>query len=153
MRLFQKSESVAARRDLFIQLIDSSTGGIVTGATLTVKIVKPGGSSYASIAGSSGEIGNGTYKISLAAADLDTVGQCMVYVTGMVGGQTVAYQWLPLQVVTLHTDAHHTKAALVNKSLRELDTGTDTVKDDDGVTTLFTISRSEAGGVVTRSTA
>ena len=70
MRLFQKNESVANKRDIFVQMVDDDD--LVTpktGLTLTVQIAKAGGSAYANIAGSSSEIGSGTYKVSLAVGD------------------------------------------------------------------------------------
>ncbi len=115
MRLCQKNESSAAKRDVFVQMVDEDD--LITpktGLTLTVQIVKAGGSSYASIAGSSSEIGNGTYRISLAAGDLDTEGEGMLRIsaTGAVG------QYVPIQVARFPDEVHLAKAALTN-ALRE----------------------------------
>ena len=41
------------------------------------------------------------------------------------------------------------KAALVNARSHTIDTGVDVIKDDDGTTTLRTLTPSESGGVVT----
>lgn len=146
MRLFQKNESSAAKRDVFVQMVDEDD--LITpktGLTLTVQMVKAGGSSYASIAGSSSEIGNGTYRISLAAGDLDTEGEGMLRIsaTGAVG------QYVPIQVARFPDEVHLAKAALANARSHVIDTGVDEIKDDDGQTTLRTMTPSESNGVVT----
>ena len=146
MRLFQKNESSAARRDVFVQMVDD--GDLITpktGLTLTVQIVKAGGSSYASITGSSSEIGNGTYRVSLAAADLDTEGEAMVKVTAT----GAVNQYVPVQVVRFPDEVHLAKAALANARTHTVETGVDVIKDDDGETTLRTLTPSEQDGVVT----
>ena len=185
MRLFQQNESTAAKRDLFVQMVDENDFVTAeTGLTLTVEIVKAGEAAYAGIAGSSSEIGSGTYKISLAAADLDTLGEGMLKITAT----GAAAQFVPFQVATIADDltavkadteatladtdeiqgklptgdmadatdlatvaddAHYAKAALVNKRVHTVATGVDVMKDDDGETTLITLTPSEADGVVT----
>ena len=146
MRQFQKNEGTVALRDLFVQMVNESDFVTpVTGLTLTVQIVKAGGSSYANVAGSSAEIGNGTYKISLAASDLDTVGDAMLKVTAPGAAQ----QSVPIQVVQFIDEVHLAKAALVNRREHTVDTGVDVIKDDDDATTLRTLTPSETGGVVT----
>ncbi len=146
MRLFQLNDSAAARRSIFVQMVDDDDHVTpAVGLTLTVAIVKAGGSSYASIAGSAAEIGNGTYKVSLAAGDLDTEGEAMLRITAT--GATP--QYVPLQVVRLIDEVHLAKAALANRREHTIDTGVDVIKDDDGSTTLRTLTPSEAGGVVT----
>jgi len=141
MRLFQKSESVAAKRDIFVQMVDDDD--LVTpktGLSLTVQIVKAGGSAYGAIAGSSAEIGAGTYKISLAAADLDTAGEAMLKITA-TGAHA---QYVPLEVCSLHDDLHLAKAIMGNARVHEITTGIDRVKDDDGETTLRTLTPAES---------
>ena len=146
MRLFQKSESVASRRDLFIQMVDETDNVTpTTGLTLAVQIGKAGGSSYADIAGSSSEVGNGTYKISLPADDLDTEGESMLKITAT----SAAPQYVPIRVVRFLDEVHLAKAALVNARAHTIDTGVDVIKDDDGETTLRTLTPSESEGVVT----
>ena len=49
------------------------------------------------------------------------------------------------------TEFHLTKASLVNKREHTIDTGVDVIKDDDGTTTLRTLTPSENNGVVTVS--
>ncbi len=46
-------------------------------------------------------------------------------------------------------EIHAIKAALVNKRTNTIDTGVDQIKDDDGQTTLVTLTPSESEGVVT----
>ena len=146
MRAFQQSESVAARRDFFVQMVSDDDGlTAATGKSLTVEIVKAGGSSYASIAGSSSEIGSGTYKVSLAAGDLDTVGEAILKITAT----GALPQFVPVQVVKFLDEIHFAKAALVNARAHTIDTGVDVIKDDDGETTLRTLTPTESGGVVT----
>ena len=146
MRLFQKNESDSNRRDLFVQMVDASDYATPkTGLTLTTQIVKAGESSYSNISGSSSEIGNGTYKISLATGDLDTEGEAMLKVTA-TGAVT---QYVAFQVVQLLNEVHLTKAALANKRMHTIETGVDVIKDDDGTTTLRTLTPSEENGVIT----
>ena len=146
MTLFQQNESVGARRDIFVQMVDSADHITPkTGLTLTVQIVKAASSSYAGIAGTSAEVGNGTYRISLAAADLDTLGTAMLKVTAT----GAAGQYVPIQVVRFPDEVHLAKAALVNARTHTIDTGVDVIKDDDGATTLRTLTPSESDGVVT----
>jgi len=141
MRLFQKSESVAAKRDIFVQMVDDDD--LVTpktGLTLTVQIVKAGGSEYGAIAGSSSEIGSGTYKVSLAAGDLDTEGEAMLKITAT----GAVDQFVPLEVANLFADLHLTRAIMGNSRVHEITTGIDRVKDDDDETTLRTLTPAEA---------
>ncbi len=80
--LFNQSESTAARRVAPIQMVLASDHmTAATGKTLTVTILKPGATSYEAIAGTSTEVSDGTYKISLAAADLNTCGEAMLKIT------------------------------------------------------------------------
>jgi hypothetical protein len=146
MRLLQLNESKVARRDLFVEMVDEVDG--VTpkaGLTLAVQIVKAGESAYANCVGSSSEIGNGTYKISLAVSDLDTEGDAMIKISA-AGAVT---QKVPVRVVALYSEVHLAKAALVNHREHTIDTGVDVIKDDDGMTDLVTLTPSEAGGIVT----
>ena len=107
MRLFQKDESTAAKRDIFVQMVDENDFVTAeTGLTLTVEIVKAGESEYGAIEGSSAEIGSGTYRISLAAADLDTLGEGMLKITA----DGAAAQFVPFQVATIADDLTAVKA-------------------------------------------
>jgi len=100
MKIFRHNEPTAARRDIFVQMVSASDYVTPeTGLTLTVEIVKAGGSAYAAIAGTASEIGNGTYKISLAQSDLDTVGSAMLKITDETSGATAAPQYVPIEVV------------------------------------------------------
>lgn len=146
MLLFQQNESVAGRRDVFVQMVDG--GDQVTpktGLSPSVAVAKSGGSAYGAISGSWQEVSDGTYRISLSAADLDTLGQAMLKITAA----GAANQYVPMQVVRFLDEVHLAKAALVNARTHAIETGVDAIKDDDGVTTLRTLTPSEAGGVVT----
>lgn len=93
---FRQNESTAARRDIFVEMVDSiDLYTPKTGLTVAVQIVKAGGSVYDSIAGSAVEIGNGTYKISLADTDLDTIGQAML----KVSAAGAVMQKIPIEVI------------------------------------------------------
>ncbi len=146
MRLFQKNETAAGKRDVFVQMVDEDEPNAPkTGLTLTVQIVKAGGSSYAGIEGSSSEVGNGTYRISLAAGDLDTEGEEMLKITA----DGAVNQYVPMQVVRFPDEVHLAKAALANARSHTIDTGVDEIKDDDGDTTIRTLTPTEENGVVT----
>lgn len=145
MRQFQKDESTSDLREVFMQMVNAMD--LVTpktGLSLSVQLVKAGGSSYANIAGSWSEIGSGTYKVSLASGDLDTVGEGMLKVTA----SGAANQYVPIQVVRYLDEVHLAKAALVNARSHTIDTGVDVIRDDDGTTPLRTLTPSESGGVV-----
>jgi hypothetical protein len=156
MRLFKQNESTAARRELFVTMLDEADYATPkSGLTLSVEIVKAGGTAFAAIAGSSSEIGaTGTYKIALAVGDLDTPGPAMLRIsaTGAVA------QFVPLTVVGYDpfdaaglglSELHLAKATLANKRTHSVETGVNVIKDDDGATTLLTLTPSEADGVVT----
>jgi len=131
MRLFQQDETTAAKRDIFVQMVDENDFVTAeTGLTLTVEIVKAGEAAYAGIAGSSSEIGSGTYKISLAAADLDTLGEAMLKVTA-TGAAT---QFIPLQVATIPSqvtailaDTDEIQGKLPTGDISDFDESTDKV--------------------------
>jgi hypothetical protein len=143
--LISYQESVASRREIFIQMVDvADLQTIKTGLTLSVQIVKAGGTSYADIAGSFTEIGNGTYKIALAQSDVDTIGQAMLKVTA----DGAANQYIPLSVVRFVDEVRLAKAALVNDRRHVVETGVDEILDDDGVTVLRTMTPSEMDGVI-----
>lgn len=132
MRTFAKSEAVAARRDLFAEMLDSG-GAPKTGLTLTVTIVKAGGTAFGAIGGSSSEIETtGTYKISLAAADLDTEGEAMIRIVA-AGAVT---QTVPIAVRSFPNDAALARKMLLNKKVKVLTTGVLTLYDDNGTTEL-----------------
>ncbi len=52
-------------------------------------------------------------------------------------------------VDTTGIELHLAKAALVNKRLHTIATGVDVIKDNDGTTTLRTLTPSETAGVIT----
>ena len=127
-----------------------------------VRLSKNGGAYAAAGAdqggGDSGaaHIGNGDYGISLGAADTGTLGRLRVSI-GKSGALVV---WKDFTVVAQRTydrlfgsdqladEVHLAKAALVNARRHTIETGVDEIKDDDGVTTLRTLTPDEALGVV-----
>ena len=146
MRFFQHNDTNAARRDLFVQMVDEADH--VTpeaGLTLAVAIVKAGSTTYAAIDGTSSEVDDGTYAVHLAADDLDTEGEAMVKVTAA----GAAPQYVPLQVVRVLDEVHLAKAALVNLRTHDVATGVNVIHDDDGATPLRTLTPSEDDGGVT----
>jgi hypothetical protein len=146
MRQIQQNEATAAERELQLEMYDDLDGVTPkSGLALTVQVVKAGGSSYANIAGSSAEIGSGTYKVSLAAGDVDTLGEATLKISA-TGAIT---RFRHIEVVRHRDEIHLAKAALVNRREHTIDTGVDVIKDDDGSTTLKTMTPTEAGGVVT----
>ncbi len=148
MFLVQHNETVPARRDVFVLMVDAADR--VTpkpGLSLSVQMVKAGASQYAPAAASATEIGLGTYGIRLAASDVDTLGSAMLAVTAT----GAAPLYLPMQVVRFPDEVHLAKAALVNARSHVVATGVDQIKDDDGLTVLRTLTPSETDGVVTVS--
>lgn len=63
--------------------------------------------------------------------------------------QTVVFQYGGAEGDVDSDELHLCKAALVNKRVHTVATGVDVIKDDDGTTTLKTLTPSEASGVVT----
>ena len=147
MRLLQWNELVAARRDLFIQMVDAADYVTPkTGAAITVEMVKPGQTEYAMSGASVLEIGAGTYRVRLSSGDVDTLGAAMLKITA-AGAAT---QFVPLQVVCFIDEVHVAKAALVNARSHVVETGVDQIKDDDG-SVLRTLTPTESNGVITVS--
>ncbi len=76
LHVFRKSDATAARRQLPVEWAAAvedwrvALAGLSPAATLR----KPGASSYSAIAGSVTEVGDGIYRVDLAAADLNTEG-------------------------------------------------------------------------------
>ena len=61
-------------------------------------------------------------------------------------------EWDPLTIVlqtAIADELHLAKAALANKREHTIATGVDVIKDDDGSTTIRTLTPSEADGVIT----
>ncbi len=143
-----RRKNVAANFDA--PLIDSaSRPNYKSSATLAagdVKVIKDGGAP-ANITALPTEIGTtGVYRFSLSTSEMDAATVTVVCV------DAAGSEWDPLTVV-LHTaiaeELHLTKAALVNKREHTVATGVDVIKDDDGSTTIRTLTPSEADGVIT----
>lgn len=148
MILVQHNESIAARRDLFVQMVEAAD--YVTpklGGVLFLHIVKAGGLEYIASEASAVEVSAGTYRVRLAPTDVDTLGSAMLRVTAA----GAADQYIPLQVVRFPDEIHLAKAALVNARSHVVQTGVDQIKDDDGVAVLRTLTPSEVDGTVTVS--
>ncbi|HOQ88207.1 MAG TPA: hypothetical protein PLQ89_21090, partial [Phycisphaerae bacterium] len=110
-------------------------------------IVKAGANQYVAYAGVTSEVGSGTYRVRLAAGDLDTPGAAMLEVTA-AGADN---RYVPIQVVRFMHEIHLAKAALVNTRTHVVETGVDWIMDDDGDTVLATLTPSEQDGVITIS--
>ncbi len=159
MMLLKQNESNAARREVLAVMLDTADYATPrTGLTVTATILKAGSSAFAAIAGSVAEVGaTGVYRVGLAAADLDTAGPAMLSLSA-AGAVT---QYLRLEVVALDLFAppdaeslglgelHLVKAVLANKRTHRIETGVNTVYDDDGETPLLTLTPDERDGVVT----
>jgi hypothetical protein len=81
-----------AANTIYVELLSDADGvTALTGATPTVTMLKQGGSDYGAIAGGVSEIGSsGTYAVTLAAGDCDTLGLGKVKVSA-VGAITQTY--------------------------------------------------------------
>lgn len=145
MLLLQHNESVAQRRDVFVQMVDSADH--VTpkpGLTLSMQMAKAGDTQYRSCAGAASEIGDGTYRIRLDPSDLDTLGAAVLKVTASGADN----RYVAIQVVRFLDEVHLAKAALVNARSHVVETGVDQIRDDDGITVLRTLVPSEEDGVI-----
>lgn len=130
--------------DLFFEMVDAA-GTPLTGLAVSAELVKNGEAAYAAIAGTIDEIGDGTYVVHLAAADVDTLGQAML----KLAATGAATQKVPFQVARFPGEIHRIKARVSNKTEFTVETGVLEVYDDDGATSLFTLTPSEANGVRT----
>ena len=118
-------------------------------ATLTagdVKVIKDGGAP-ANITALPTEIGTtGVYRFSLTDSEMNATTIAVVCV------DAAGSEWDPLTIVlqtAIADELHLAKAALANKREHTIATGVDVIKDDDGTTTIRTLTPSEADGVIT----
>lgn len=87
--------------EVFFQLVsDEDASTAVTGATPTITAIKTGEISYSAIAGTCSEISDGTYKITLAANDTDTVGGMML----QISATDALTQFLPITITASDID-------------------------------------------------
>ena len=137
-------------RTLASPLIDSAgRPNYKSSATLAagdVRVIKDGGAP-ANITALPSEIGTtGVYRFSLTASEMNATTVAVVCI------DAAGSEWDPLTIV-LHTpladELHLTKAALTNLREHTVATGVDVIKDDDGSTTIRTLTPSEADGVIT----
>ena len=93
------------------------------------------------------EIGTtGVYRFSLTASEMNATTIAVVCV------DAAGSEWDPLTIVlqtAIADELHLAKAALVNLREHTVATGVDVIKDDDGSTTIRTLTPSEADGVIT----
>ena len=143
-----RRRNVAANFDA--PLIDSAgRPNYKSSATLAagdIKVINDGGAPV-NITALPTEIGTtGVYRFSLTASEMDAT------TVAVVGVDAAGGEWDPLTVV-LHTaladELHLAKAALANKREHTIASGLDVIKDDDGSTTIRTLTPSEADGVIT----
>ena len=143
-----RRKNVAANFDA--PLIDSaSRPNYKSSATLAagdVKVIKDGGAP-ANISALPAEIGTtGVYRFSLTASEMNATTIAVVCV------DAAGSEWDPLTIVlqtAVADELHLAKAALVNLREHTIATGVDVIKDDDGSTTIRTLTPSEADGVIT----
>lgn len=122
-----------------------------TGMIPTISVSKNGGA-FAVAAGTFAEIANGIYKLTPAAADVDTLGPVVFRATAVgadpcnVAGIVVAYD---------PYDANHLglKAGrvLTNKADYDNTTNVITYYDDDGITPVLVMTPTDDGSKVTRT--
>ncbi len=131
-------------------LVDSaSRPNYKSSATLAagdVKVIKDG-DAPANISALPTEIGTtGVYRFSLTASEMNATTIAVVCV------DAAGSEWDPLTIVlqtAVADELHLAKAALVNLREHTIATGVDVIKDDDGSTTIRTLTPSEADGVIT----
>ncbi len=143
-----RRKNVAANFDA--PLVDSAgRPNYKSSATLAagdVKVIKDGGAP-ANISSLPTEIGTtGVYRFSLTASEMNATTIAVVCV------DAAGSEWDPLMIVlytAIGDELHLAKAALVNMREHTIATGVDVIKDDDGSTTIRTLTPSEADGVIT----
>lgn len=144
----QRQRNVATSFDA--PLIDSAgRPAYKSSATMSagdIKISKDGATPL-NIASLPTEIGStGVYRFTLTAVEMDATTVTVVAVDAAGG------EWDPLTVsigTSLAEEIHLAKAALVNKREHTVASGVDVIKDDDGSTTIRTLTPSELDGVIT----
>ncbi len=131
-------------------LIDSaSRPNYKSSATLAagdIKVIKDGGAA-ANISALPTEIGTtGIYRFALTASEMDAT------LTTVVCVDAAGSEWDPLTIslyTVLADEQHLAKAALVNLREHTIASGVDVIKDDDGSSTIRTLTPSESNGVIT----
>ncbi len=139
-----------AATDFEIPLIDSAgRPNYKSSATLAagdIKVIKDGGAAV-NISTLPTELGTtGVYRFTLTASEMDAT------LTTVVGVDAAGSEWDPVTVslyTVLADEQHLAKAALVNLREHTIASGVDVIKDDDGATTIRTLTPSESDGVIT----
>lgn len=102
-------------------------------------------------------LGNGDYAVTLNTEDTNNLGRLRVSIA-KGGALPVWSDFVVLPPATydrllasgqMADEVHLAKAALANARTHVIETGVNTIKDDDGETTLRTLTPAENGGVVT----
>ena len=135
MRLLKKDDTSKAIVFLMVDSTDHITGK--TGLTPTVTISKNGGT-FASPSGTVSEIGNGWYKFTPAAADVDTLGPLLIHATA-TGADPMDIEY---QVVAF--DPY----AATNLGLSNLDTTVSSRSSHTAADVWSVASRTITGGTV-----
>ncbi|GIW60993.1 MAG: hypothetical protein KatS3mg087_2059 [Patescibacteria group bacterium] len=108
MRLIKQNDTSKPIVFLMVDSADHITGK--TGLTPTVTISKNGGA-FAAPSGAVSEIGNGWYKLTPAAADVDTLGPLIIHATATGADPTdVEYQVVARDPYTNQTDLNMDQA-------------------------------------------
>lgn len=165
MLQLRKDESTAARRRVPLFVVDAVDGLTTeTGEASGQPQVSKNGGAFANTTNALTAIGSGAYYVELTAAELDTAGFLAVRYKSAETAEAQTFvqvvEGLAEDVwdapVSAHATAgttgeelHLAKAALVNLREHTIATGVDAIKDNDGTTTLRTMTPSETDGVVT----
>lgn len=82
-RNLQKSEATAAKRTFLFHLTVTADGSDATGKTISGSdiVISKAGAAFGNAAGAVTEVSAGWYKVVLAAADLDTLGDLSILIT------------------------------------------------------------------------
>lgn len=138
----------------FVDLADGVTPlDSLTLGDITAAIIKGVTRSALTLTASGGDndfthVGDGYYSLELTAGNVDTAGHLRLTFRD---DDVFLPVWEDFEVTAGDeaAEVHLCKAALVNKREHTVDTGVTVIKDDDGSTTLKTLTPSETGGVVT----
>jgi len=134
----QKSEATTGKRTLQYR--------VGTAEAQTVTLSKAGGA-FGAASGTATQLDGNLYKLVLSAGDVDTNGELVVKSIGATATQYVT----GVQIVDHdpYSDLHLIERRVAGKSVADTSDGTIKVYDDDGVTTLRTLTKTTTGDEVT----